>query len=74
MMGKVTIRKVLHRVGEHIARQTNQDSLYSRGLSREGWNGGYEQALMDVLAFLNGVPPNDTRTKNWWSESDSTYP
>ena len=33
------------------------------GLSSEGYNGGYRQALYDVIQVLNGIQPN---TRGFW--------
>jgi hypothetical protein len=46
----------------HIARSTDQDSKYSRGLAYEGYSGGYLAALDDVLQLCNGWPPD----RNGW--------
>ena len=40
-----------------MGRRTNQESLYSRGLSAEGYLGGYVAALDDAILILNGVEP-----------------
>ena len=34
-------------------------------LASEGYTGGYRQALCDVIAALNGVPPSNSR---YWPE------
>lgn len=39
----------------------NGGGLYARGLSSEGYLGGYVDALNDVCLLLNGVEPNDRR-------------
>lgn len=41
------------------------DNRYGRGMSREGYSGGYEQALKDVLLVLDGTVP---QTRNYWRE------
>lgn len=44
-------------------------SHISRGLNREGWMGGYERAISDVLLMMqSGVLPNDSRTTHFWSD------
>jgi len=40
-------------------------SLYARGLSTEGYAGGYAEALSDVLMLFNDCIP---RTRNYWSD------
>lgn len=44
-----------------------RSALYARGLSSEGWSGGYAAALRDVLLVLNGVQPN---TRDYWHDWD----
>lgn len=46
------------RVEEEIRANTDQNSLYSRGLASEGYAGGYLAALDDIALVLNGVRPN----------------
>ena len=65
---KTRIRGALVRVQEEIqglSRGVVSDSMYARGLSREGYSGGYERALQDVLLVLDGVLPN---TRSYWRE------
>ena len=52
------IRNQEDRVREAIKIATNQNSLYSRGLASEGYNGGYRDALSDIILLLNDVYPN----------------
>lgn len=40
----------------------------ARGLAGEGYNGGYRDALDDVLLLLNGVIPE---RNGWWTKTDS---
>ena len=63
-MSKRKIRKAAAQVEARIVAATNQDSLYSRGLAREGYLGGYSAALSDVLAVLDKVPPS--RRPEFW--------
>ena len=42
-------------------------SKYARGLANEGYNGGYWQALSDVLGLMRGFEPT---TRGFW-EVDS---
>jgi len=55
---KKKLCKAIDRVSAHIGLKTDQASLYSRGLCGEGYDGGYRDALFDVLLLLNGVLPN----------------
>lgn len=51
-----------HGIDECYARMGSHDgSKYARGLSSEGYMGGYAAALNDVLLLLDGVEP-DTRS------------
>lgn len=34
-----------------------KQGFYAAGLASEGYNGGYKDALQDVLLLLNGVSP-----------------
>jgi len=63
---KRKLGKAIKNVNSAIRDQTNQESLYSRGLSSEGYLGGYRDALNDVLLVLNGVGPNRGWDKNFW--------
>ena len=55
-----------NRVNEEIVRYTDRTNLFSRGLASEGFMGGYRQALSDIGLMLDGVMPNDPRTKDFW--------
>ena len=57
------IKQVMSKVDRDIAGYSSSGSLYARGLSREGYNGGYSEALSDVLLALNGVLP---KRRDWW--------
>jgi hypothetical protein len=63
------IKRALTEVRSEIRDVTrNGDGgLYARGLSSEGYSGGYAQALSDVLLVLNGVKPN---TRHYWRTWD----
>ncbi len=50
----------------------DRSSMYSRGLSPEGWNAGYMAALSDVGLLLNGNDPAecaDQKTAGLWAVS-----
>jgi hypothetical protein len=55
---KEWLRIQQNRINDAIKRNTNNDNLYSRGLASEGWNGGYRDAISDVILLFNGVIPN----------------
>lgn len=38
---------------------------YAAGLSTEGFAGGYQSALNDVLLVMNGVRPNNSGERYW---------
>jgi len=69
MMKKVTIQIVRNRIQEQISANydDNRDSRYAV-LAQEGYNGGYLNALDDVLLFLRGVRPN---RNNWWCDQEN---
>ena len=52
------------RVRDKIAANTNQNSLYSRGLASEGFLGGYAAALSDVQSVMQKLPPS--RRPEFW--------
>jgi len=58
------LRKAQDRVRKEMAERN--ESFYGRGLSTEGYAGGYRQALADVELALNGVDPNS----RYWHERD----
>lgn len=51
----VKVRKV---VAGDISGFAQRGGLYAQGMAGEGYNGGYRDALDDVLLALNGVEPN----------------
>lgn len=68
-MAKGIIRKVT-KAKKNVEKQISDFASRSRiasGLAGEGYNGGYRDALNDVLLALNGVTPN---RKCWWEEDD----
>lgn len=52
------LAKVTETINDRIAANTNPDSMFSRGLAREGYLGGYYDAIQDVTLALHGVQPN----------------
>jgi hypothetical protein len=44
---------------------------FSRGLSSEGWHGGYAEALRDVDAMLRHGSPSGRGQKYWRANPDS---
>ena len=66
--------RVYRRVDQTIAISTQKDSRFSRGLSSEGYNGGYRDAIADVLLALNGVAPSADRGDGWWVDPTPPSP
>lgn len=60
---RTRIKKALDKVNQEIEAQTDRSSMYSRGLAREGYQGGYAQALTDALMALDGNTPT---TRGYW--------
>ena len=58
------IRRALDRISAEIARG-NDGTLYRRGLSQEGWAGGYRQALWDIQLVLSGCHPGSAGRDYW---------
>lgn len=44
----------------------HEGNMYVRGLSTEGWDGGYQQALRDVQAFIGGYTNVNSRYCELW--------
>lgn len=61
--------EVVRRARTAVARAIEADAdhrgygVYSRWLAAEGYNGGYRDALDDVLLALGGVTP---QRHDWW--------
>ena len=71
---KRQLRMARKRVNDRIARQTDRDNLFSRGLAPEGYLGGYRDALDDVELALNGIKPNRNWDYNLWAlGKNNTY-
>lgn len=60
------LRAATGRVQEEINGQARDGGLYARGLSTEGFRGGYREALLDVEAMLTHGHPADDR--NYWNK------
>lgn len=69
-MAKGIVRKVdiaIVNVSKVIKGDASRGGRFSAGLASEGYNGGYRDALNDVLLALNGVTPD---RNGWWEEID----
>lgn len=60
---RTRLRLALAKVDKEISNVHSRGGKYAAGLAREGYAGGYAQALMDMQLVLNGVQPN---TRNYW--------
>ena len=60
---KRDIYKALKNADKAISGSARDGGMYAKGLSSEGYNGGYRDALFDVIAALNGVP--NCRSRFW---------
>lgn len=63
-IGKL-LSRVAANVNADIARSIDRSSRYSAALAREGYNGGYVDAINDVVSALYG---NHPRRNGWWPE------
>lgn len=56
------VKKLIKHVSDEVYRKiedhASEGGLYARGTAMEGYNGGYFQALQDVLLAMNGAVPN----------------
>lgn len=66
---KRQLRAATKAVNADIARFA-QEGHIAAGLSGEGYNGGYRDALYDVELALNGITPD----KQWWVTTPQTKP
>jgi hypothetical protein len=64
------LRKLLDRALQRVGDKLAQEHKYSSipGLVREGWMGGYEQALRDMELMSRDIFPNDSRSYWMWME------
>jgi hypothetical protein len=59
------IQRAQDHIQAEISRWRDPNSMFSRGLSNEGFNGGYLEALRDVEAVLRGNPPGQRFPEAW---------
>lgn len=62
-MRKLTLMRLIQQARSRAQREISgvaeQGSMYARGLSSEGYSGGYRDALDDVMLLIHaGVVPN----------------
>ena len=71
MITKKEIAKI-HKVIGRVSAVISGDAQHSRiasAMSAEGYNGGYRDALSDVLTFMRSAPTHWLPTRNgWWDE------
>jgi hypothetical protein len=60
---KRKIKTVLNRVNNEISSYASRGKV-AAGLASEGYNGGYRDALYDVVSALNG---RDPERNGWWN-------
>ena len=58
-------RQAIKNVSKEIKAFANQ-GFYAAGLASEGYNGGYRDALFDVLLILDGNSP--CCKPEWWNK------
>jgi len=66
---KKDLYKAIENVNESITNSAGRGGAYARGLASEGYNGGYRQALYDVIAALNDVP--NCRSRFWPTKAET---
>lgn len=67
-MVRIARANVQEEISGYIASSgEGRSNFFARGLSGEGFNGGYRAALDDVIIALNGGVPN---RNGWWSKPE----
>lgn len=66
------LQAVSKEINREIASELSGSSHIAHGLSREGYKGGYLDALADVTLLLNDVEPN--RREWWWKTRRGVKP
>lgn len=61
------IKRAQESVRGNIESVTDRSSQVARAVAREGYQGGYADALSDVVLLLNGTIPN---RRNYWRRED----
>lgn len=59
------LKRALAAVNHDIQISTDPNNKFSKGLAREGYKGGYADALMDVLQAMDGFTPD---RRGYWEE------
>lgn len=62
---KRKLDKVREKVSREIGAFSKRGGIYAAAMASEGYNGGYRDALDDVMLALNGVTP---QRRGWWHE------
>ena len=63
---KRKIKAAREKVTKEISASAAGNSRYAGALASEGYAGGYQAALDDVLLLLNGIPP--CRCRRFWED------
>lgn len=62
---KKELSKAIDNMNKELAMSTDNNSLYSRGLSSEGYIGGYLDALNAIINVINKVQPSGDKYHIW---------
>lgn len=62
---KRALQRARRKVQKEIEGNAAGGGKYARGLANEGYAGGYEQALSDVMLALDGIGPS---TRGYWDD------
>ena len=69
---KRALRVAIDNVNAEIRANARDGGMYARGLSGEGYAGGFRDALYAVQAVLNGVEPSDSRARQYFTAPPAT--
>lgn len=71
---KSSMESVRAEIEADLAREHSDLSHFGRGLQREGFVGGYLEALRDVFAMIDGYSNVNSRFASYWSKSNKNKP
>lgn len=63
---RTRLRKVRDGVNAKLHAEREGMGMYGKGLQREGYEGGYLQALSDMMAFIDGWTDCNSRHQSLW--------
>lgn len=65
----IGIKRKLHKVTQNVTKVISANAArggkYAGALASEGYDGGYRDAICDVILALNGITP---KRNGWWDE------